>query len=112
MFNNPTLTVVGFILAAVAALGGAIWPEYAQIMWGLAGFFGFASMVEVRGFLESKGWKTKAIGWVTALAGIVAALGILPIEVYEKWMGIAGALKGATLTHGVIKSPALKAGGN
>ncbi len=107
--KNQYLVYVGFAIALIAALGGVIYPEYAEVAWGIAGLFGFGSLAALRQFIDSKGWKTYVLGGITALAGILAAFGVITPNVYKAWLGIAATLGGITVQQALSKAQVKKA---
>jgi hypothetical protein len=102
--KNQYLVYVGFVVALIAALGGAIYPEYAEIAWGIAGLFGFGSLAALRQFIDSAGWKTYVVGGITALAGVLSAFGVISTDVYKAWLGIAATLGGITVQQALSKA--------
>jgi len=98
------LTYIGFALALIAALGGVLYPQYAELAWGLAGLFGFGSLATLRQFIDSTGWKTYVVGGITALAGILSAFGIIDTTVYQAWLAIAATLGGITVQQALSKA--------
>ena len=97
-------TYIGFALALIAALRGAFYPQYADLAWAVAGLFGFGSLMALRNFIISKGWKTYVVGGITALAGILSAFGVIDARVYQAWLAIAAALSGVTVQQALSKA--------
>ena len=106
--KNQFLVYVGFSLALIAALGGVVYPEYAEVAWGIAGLFGFGSLAALRQFIDSKGWKTYVVGGITALAGILSAFGVISADVYKAWLAIASTLGGITVQQALSKAKTVK----
>jgi hypothetical protein len=103
------LVYVGFVLAIIAALGGVIYPDKAEVLWGIAGFFGFGSLPFLRQFIESKGWKTYVVGGITALAGLLSAFGVISTDVYKAWLAVASSLGGIAVQQALSKAKLIKA---
>jgi len=103
MKKNTWTVYIGFVIALIAALGGAFYPEYSNIAWSIAGIFGFGSIAALRQFINSNGWKTYVVSGITAIAGILSALEVIPPDVYKYWMGIAASLSGVTIQQAVRK---------
>ena len=102
--KNQYYTYIGFAIALIAALGGVLYPQYAQVAWAVAGIFGFGSLAALRKFIESKGWKTYVVGGITVLAGILAAFDVIDMIVYQAWLAIAAALSGITVQQALSKA--------
>jgi hypothetical protein len=106
--KNQYYTYIGFGIALIAALGGVLYPQYAELAWGLAGLFGFSSIAVLRNFISSKGWKTYVVGGITALAGILSAFGVIDSDVYRAWLAIAAILGGITVQQALSKEKITK----
>jgi hypothetical protein len=104
--KNQYYTYIGFALALIAALGGALYPQYAGLAWAVAGIFGFGSLITLRQFIVSKGWKTYVVGSITVLAGVLSAFDIIDARVYQAWLSIAAALSGVTVQQALSKAKA------
>ncbi len=104
--NSKKFAYVGFGIALLAAVTGVFGWFPAEIVWGVAGIFGFGGYGALRSFVKSQGWKTYAVAGFPIIFGVLLLFNIIDIVIYQTLLGLAGTITGVTMTNGIDKAQA------
>ena len=102
--KTPWVTYVGMAIAIFAIVTNVFGWVPAEIAWGVAGIFGFGSIASLRGYIESKGWKTYVITGIPAILGVLTVFKVIDLETYQQLMVAFGPLTAMTLQQAVTKA--------
>lgn len=105
MFNSPILPYVGMVLALLAIVATQIFPDYAGIIWTIAGFFGVGSLAALRTFIDSKGLKTYVLFGSVAICCVLSWLSVITVELALTIIGLILPVVGITMHQALAKSP-------
>ena len=108
MKNKQYTTYLGLVIAFLAVIAEALGWLDPVLAWGIAGLFGFGSMMALRTFIESKGWKTYIAAGVPTLLGILLLLGLIDVTTYKALITAFAPLTGITVTQALSKEKKLK----
>ena len=103
-FKQPWVTYAGVIVAVIAIVSGVFWPQYANILWGIASIAGFGSVASLRAFIESQGWKSYAVVVVNVIPSLLFAFKVLDAETFAALTAALGVLLGGTVQQALSKA--------
>ena len=107
-FKQPWVTYLGAVIALFAVIAGAMnWVD-PQIVWGVAGIFGFGSIASLRAYIESKGWKTYFAAGIPMIAGLLVLAKIITLDQYRVIVGAFAPITAATLQQAKVKETKVK----
>jgi len=106
--NKQYLTYVGLIFAFFAIVAQALGWLDPVLAWGIAGLFGFGSIVTLRTYIESSGWKTYVAAGVPTILGVMLLLGLIDLNTYKLLVAAFAPLTGVTITQAISKEKQLK----
>jgi len=103
--NKPIFSYIGMGLAVVAVVLTVVLPEYAAILWTVAGLLGYGSIAALRKMIDSKGWKTTATFVVIAVLTIAQWFGFITPDMYQLLLAAFAPVIGITVQQALAKSP-------
>lgn len=104
MSKSLIYTYIGAFIALVAILAGVFGWVDPQVVWGVAGIFGFGSVASLRTYIDSQGWKTYVVAGIPIVLGILLLLKVIDLDTYKALVEAFTPLTGMTVAHGVQKA--------
>ena len=92
-------------LAVVAIVFTVMLPDYAAILWTVAGLLGYGSIAALRKMIDSKGWKTTATFVVIVALTLAQWFGFITPDLYKLLLAAFGPVIGITVQQALAKSP-------
>ena len=102
--DSKNLAYAGFGVAVLAIVTGVFGWFPAEIVWGVAGFFGFGGIGALRNFIDSEGWKTYAAIIPPMVSGVLMLFNVIDLVTYQLLIAAFVPVTGATVTQGVVKA--------
>ena len=103
--DKPIFSYIGMALAVVAIAATVVLPDYASILWTVAGLLGYGSVAALRQQIDSKGWKTTATFVVIAGLTVLQWFGVITPDMYKLLLAAFLPVIGITMQQALAKSP-------
>jgi len=103
--DKPIFSYIGMALAAGAIVLTAVLPDYAAILWTVAGLFGYGSVAALRNLIDSKGWKTTGTFVVIVGLTLLQWFNVITPDMYKLLLGAFAPIIGITVQQALAKSP-------
>lgn len=102
MPDKPIVKYIGFLLAFLTSLFTIVAPETwgwfnPDIGWSLAGIFGSVGLVQLRAFIDSKGWKTWVMVGGQIVLSALMGFGVIAAELYAQLYALVASIAGVTI---------------
>ena len=103
--DKPIYSYIGMALAVVAIVASVVMPDYASLMWTVAGVLGYGSIAALRAQIDSKGWKTTATFVVVVVLSGLQLFSVITPEMYQLLLAAFAPIIGMTFQQALAKSP-------
>lgn len=103
-FKQAWVTYLGMTVALFAIVAGVFGWLDPQIVWGVAGIFGFGSLASLRAYIDSQGWKTYVATGIPIIAGLLVMAKIITIDQYQALVAAFAPITAGTLQAATSKA--------
>ena len=108
MPDKPLVKYIGFLLAFLTSLFTIVAPEAwtwfsPDVGWALAGLFGSVGLLQLRLFIDSKGYKTWIMLGGQVILSALLGFGTITAEIYAQLYALVTSIAGVTVLQAKTK---------